>query len=441
MAHIVTLPQLGVSDESAVVSSFYVKEGDGVSAGQNIFALETGKSVFDVASEHDGVVLKFLCKIGDELKIQEPVMVIGAAGEGYADAPAGAIPDRPLDTHTIVTPQSDVRDTGGRSEIAPKGDRDSRVFASPRAKALAEKSGADISQAAPTGAEGFIIERDVAELLNRGTNPVGATASVARDLQQSSVIGEPRAARGIATATETVVSRPSEETSEYEAIPLSVIRRTIAKNMSLSLSTAAQLTHSSSFDATEILEYRKKCKASDTMKGVTIGDMVLFAVTRTLPQFPEMNSLYMDDGIHRYKNVHLAVAVDIPNGLVVPVIRDANRKSLLEISGECKALAKQAREGTIAPDRLTGGTFTVSNLGSLCIEHFTPIINPPQVGILGVNCSTLRPRKKDDGGVEFYEAIGLSLTYDHRAVDGAPASRFLKCLCENLSSFTLLLGK
>jgi pyruvate dehydrogenase E2 component (dihydrolipoamide acetyltransferase) len=139
--------------------------------------------------------------------------------------------------------------------------------------------------------------------------------------------------------------------------------------------------------------------------------------------------------------VHLGVAVDIPGGLIVPVIRDADKKSLLEISNELKSLAQKSRDGTIQPQEYTGGTFTVSNLGNLGVEHFTPIINPPQVGILGVNTITLRPRRAENGAVEFYDAMGLSLTYDHRAIDGAPASRFLQALCQNLASFTLLLGK
>ena len=180
-----------------------------------------------------------------------------------------------------------------------------------------------------------------------------------------------------------------------------MMRKTIAKAMFTSLQSMAQLTHTASFDATDILAYRKKCKAEEKTKGITLGDMVLYAVTRTLKTFPDMNAHYLDTKIRQFSGVHLAVAVDIPTGLVVPVIRDADKLSLLQISDEIKRLAQASRDGSVAPELLTGGTFTVSNLGNIGIEHFTPIINPPQVGILGVNTITLRPRRAPNGTVGF----------------------------------------
>ena len=152
-----------------------------------------------------------------------------------------------------------------------------------------------------------------------------------------------------------------------------------------------------------------------------------------------MNAHFLDDTIRRFSGVQLAVAVDIPAGLVVPVIRNADQLSLVQISNEMKRLAEACHNGTIAPELLTGGTFTVSNLGNLGIESFTPIINPPQVGILGVDTITLRPRRAENGTVSFYDCMTLSLTYDHCAVDGAPASRFLQALCMNLENFETLM--
>ena len=175
--------------------------------------------------------------------------------------------------------------------------------------------------------------------------------------------------------------------------------------------------------------------------GVTLGDMVLFAVSRTLLNHPDMNAHMLDEKtIRRFNAVHLAVAVDTPRGLLVPVIRNADTKSLLQISKELKELAAQAISGAISPDKLSGGTFTVSNLGSFGVEQFTPIINAPQTGILGVCTMTDRPRKGKDGNIELYSAMGLSITYDHRAVDGAPASRFMQELCRNLEQFTTILA-
>ena len=406
MANQVTLPQMGLSEESAVIGEFYVSVGDAVQVGSRLFSIETGKSVFDVESEFEGVVLALLCEEGDELLIKAPVMVIGEAGESF-DAPTAVKEEQTVEK--AAEPEEEPSPTPKAAEVSAAvtytGDQREKL-SSPRARALADKAGVDAALAQPTGAEGLIIERDVKRMLDTGV-PERA----------------PAAADGA-----------------YQDVPLTMMRRTIAKAMFQSIQSMAQLTHTASFDATELLAYRKQCKATEEMKGITLGDMVLFAVSRTLKQFPEMNAYFLEDKIRRFPGVQLAVAVDIPAGLVVPVIRNADRLSILEISNEMKRLAAACQNGSIAPELLTGGTFTVSNLGNLGIESFTPIINPPQVGILGVDTITLRPRRADNGTVSFYDCMTLSLTYDHRAVDGAPASRFLQALCKNLETFQTLLG-
>jgi pyruvate dehydrogenase E2 component (dihydrolipoamide acetyltransferase) len=188
------------------------------------------------------------------------------------------------------------------------------------------------------------------------------------------------------------------------------------------------------------MAYRALCKASEEMNAVTLTDMILFVVTRTLPAFPELNAHFLDDKIRIFDHVNLACAVDTPRGLLVPVLWSAETLSLLALSKSVKALAADARSGHIAGEHLTGGSFTVSNLGMLGVESFTPILNAPQTGILGVCAAVNRP-KAVDGALTVYPAITLSLTYDHRAVDGAPASRFLQALCRNLEQFSLLLGQ
>ena len=213
--------------------------------------------------------------------------------------------------------------------------------------------------------------------------------------------------------------------------------------MHQSLSTMAQLTHNVSFDATGILAYRKMLKAAGgDYAGITIGDILLYAVSRTVVNYPDLNANMLDDNsIRQFNHVNLGVAVDTPRGLMVPTIVNADQMSLLEISKAVKSLAAECRDGAISPDKLSGGSFTVSNLGNMGVESFTPVINPPQTGILGV-CGTIdRVRKAADGSIEIYPAMGLSLTYDHRAVDGTPAARFQKELCSNLENFTTLLAK
>jgi pyruvate dehydrogenase E2 component (dihydrolipoamide acetyltransferase) len=244
-----------------------------------------------------------------------------------------------------------------------------------------------------------------------------------------------------AVAAQPVATAPVAE-EEYKDVKFSGIRRAISKSMHTSLSTIAQLTHNTSFDASGILAYRKTLKAAEgDVSGITIGDIVLYAVSRTLLNHPDLNANMLDDNnISLFKHVHLGVAVDTPRGLMVPTIFNADQKSLLEISKEVKELAAQCREGNINPDKLSGGSFTVSNLGNLGVESFTPVVNPPQTGILGVCCTVDRVRKTADG-FTVYPAMTLSLSYDHRAVDGTPAAKFQKELCANLENFTALLAR
>ena len=172
---------------------------------------------------------------------------------------------------------------------------------------------------------------------------------------------------------------------------------------------------------------------------MTINDLILLAVSRTLPQYPELNALFANETISLYKNVHLGVAVDTPRGLMVPVIQRANLLSLKQIAVESKRLASACLEGRITPDELSGGTFTVTNLGSLGIESFTPVLNPPQVGILGVGNIQLKPVEWE-GEVRFIPHLHLSLTINHQVVDGAPAARFLQALAQGLAEIELLLA-
>jgi pyruvate dehydrogenase E2 component (dihydrolipoamide acetyltransferase) len=228
---------------------------------------------------------------------------------------------------------------------------------------------------------------------------------------------------------------------DYEEIKMPNLRRVISKTMHQSLSEMAQLTHNTSFDATQILAFRSHLKAAPEnmeLPKITINDIILYAASRILMKHESLNAHCLDDKMRFYKHVNLGIAVDTPRGLLVPTLFGADTKSLKEIANESKQLVKAAQDGSINPDLLQGGTFTVSNVGVYGIESFTPVINPPQVALLGVCCVTERVRTVN-GQITTYPAMGLSLTYDHRAVDGAPASRFLKDLVTALENFDLLL--
>ncbi|GHT73808.1 hypothetical protein FACS1894124_2740 [Spirochaetia bacterium] len=229
--------------------------------------------------------------------------------------------------------------------------------------------------------------------------------------------------------------------------PIKGIRKLISDRMHQSLAESAQLTLNASAQAVRLQELRARMKASPEELGfakVTVNDLILYAVSRTLPRFPFMNALKTGDTLKTYERVHLGVAVDTPRGLMVPVIRNANLLSLRQISAEAKRLAAACQKGGVSPDELSGSTFTVTNLGSMGISSFTPVLNAPEVGILGVCNIELKPVAAADGddgcGVQFLPHIGLSLTINHQVVDGAPAARFLKALGEAVADIDLTLA-
>ena len=413
MANAVIMPKAGITVESCIIGAWEKKVGDAVKVGDILFTYETDKASFECESTEEGTLLEIFFGEGDEVPCLMNVCAVGNPGDDCSALRPDGVDEQPAPPAVAETAEV----VAAAPVVQTATLADGKVAVSPRAKKLAERAGVDASQATPTGPNGRIIERDVRELMN---NPVVAAVPV----------------------VEAPVAAPVAE-AEYEDVKFSGIRRAISQTMHKSLSTMAQLTHNTSFDATAILAYRKQLKAMEgEYAGITLGDIVLFAVSRTLLNHPDLNAHMLDDDtIRLFKHVNLGVAVDTPRGLMVPTIFNADQKSLLQISKEVKELAAACREGNISPDKLAGGTFTVSNLGSLGVESFTPVINPPQTGLLGVCTTVDRVRKAADGSIEIYPAMGLSLTYDHRAVDGSPAARFQKELGFNLEHFTALLAK
>ena len=404
-AKAVIMPKAGITVESCIIGEWLKQVGDQVAVGDILFTYETDKASFECESTAEGELLAVFFNEGDEVPCLENVCAVGPHGEPTDCLKPGAV----LEVAAEVVEEAAA--PAAVEEVVVTAVAGAPV--SPRAAKLAKAHGVDASLAVGTGPNGRIIERDVLKLI---ANPPAVVAT-------------------------TVAAAPAAE--EYKDVKFSGIRRAISKSMTTSLHTMAQLTHNTSFDATEILAYRKALKAAGgEYAGITLGDIVLYAVSRTLLNHPDLNANMLDDNnIRLFSHVNLGVAVDTPRGLMVPTIFHADEMSLLEISKAVKALAGECREGNISPDKLSGGSFTVSNLGNLGVESFTPVINPPQTGILGV-CGTIdRVRKGKDGGIEIYPAMGLSLTYDHRAVDGTPAAKFQQELCHNLEHFTTLLAK
>ena len=443
MATAIIMPRQGQSVESCIITTWNKKVGDTVEKGDILFSYETDKSSFDEPAPESGVLLAIFREEGDDVPCLENVCVIGQAGEDFsAFAPtANAAPAEEAKAETpAAAPVAAVEVTAEATAEAATG------AISPRAKTLAAKTGADLLKATPTGPNGRIIERDVQSLLDRGlTVSPAASAEYTSPIEGSGingkvVLGDLNAPVAPAAAAEAPTAAP---VAEYVDEKLPNIRKVIAKSMHASLSTMAQLTLNTSFDATKIMALRASLKNGAEKLGlpnITLNDMVLFAVSRVILNHRSLNAHYLDDTMRFFNTVNLGIAVDTDRGLLVPTVFGAEKLSLAELAKASKKVITEAQQGTISPDKLKGGSFTITNLGSLGIESFTPVINPPQTGILGVDSITRRIKEVNGEDVT-YPAMGLSLTFDHRALDGAPAAKFLKELCSALENFDLLLAK
>ncbi len=408
----VLMPKAGITVEECVISEWLKKKGDHVNVGDILFTYETDKAEFECESTAEGELLEIFYEEGDEVPVLVNVCAIGRPGDSIAGLREGEEAPAAAQTAEQTAPQP-----AAEPAAAAAGTSRPDVKVSPRARMAAAGLGVDAAEAVPSGPHGRIVEADVKAYAASHT-----AAAPAAEVSGSAAAAE--------------------EGPDYTEEKFSGVRKATAKAMTRSLSTMAQLTHHHSFDASEIQAVRKQIKANGGSMGlpnITLNDIVMFAVSRVLLHHPDLNATVPEENVlRRYRNVHLGMAVDTPKGLMVPTIFNANKMSLAEISIEAKRLAKLCQEGRATPDMLSGASFTVSNLGSLGVEMFTPVINPPQVGILGV-CGITDRVKEVNGEMKVYPAMGLSLTYDHRAVDGTPASKFMKELCTALENFTLLL--
>lgn len=448
MATPVIMPRQGQSVESCIITKWHKHKGDAVAVGDILFSYETDKAAFDEEATVAGTLLETFFEEGDDVECLLNVCVIGNEGEDVSQfRPQGAA------TEETAAPAAEEK----KEEAAPVAATEPAakdtaaegfVKISPRAKALAQKQALDYRYAVPTGPDGRIIERDVRALAESG---IGATPAAMNDylgldakVDGTGIGGRVRVSDLTAPAVPAQAAQTAaSDVPEFVEEKLPNIRKVIAKSMHKSLSEMAQLTLNTSFDATEISAFRAKVKENKDALGfanITLNDIILFAVAKTLPAFRELNAHFYDDKMVFFNHVNLGIAVDTPRGLMVPTVFKAETLSLNDLSKAAKAVITDAQNGSINPDLLTGGSFTVTNLGAMGIESFTPVINPPQTGILGVDTITTKV-KVVNGQLVPYKAMGLSLTFDHRALDGAPAAKFLQALCKNLENFSLLLAK
>lgn len=449
MATVVVMPQLGNSVESCIIMSWEVSVGDTVAVDQVLCQIETDKSTMEVPSTAAGTVLALLAEEGDEVPVKDPLIVLGEAGETYDPAalglsPAAASPAESSPSSQIPADSAPTAAAPAPAAPAPEAPATAAAHGaiSPRARAAAAHAGVPLEALeAGSGPKGRVIERDVTAFaaanpaLTSAARAAGVSAAAGTGLGGRVTVADgskPTCCQGAASTTAAATAAANLDfPGAYSETPLKGVRKVVAERMQASLVEAAQLSYTVSANAAGLLALRKRLKNTDPelgLSGVTIGDLVGYAVVKTLKKHPVHNATLEGGVLREYEQVHLAFAADTPRGLLVPVVRHADSLSLKAFSAASKDLAAQAVAGTISPDLLSGGTFTVSNLGSFGVETFTPIINRPQTAILGVAAITPHPVVKEDGSIGVVQKLGLSLTADHQVIDGADAARFLRDL-------------
>jgi pyruvate dehydrogenase E2 component (dihydrolipoamide acetyltransferase) len=448
----VLMPRQGNTVESCVILDWKKREGDSIQEGDIICEVETDKAAFEVEAPASGTVIKTFFEEGDDVPVLTVIAAIGEAGEDVSGlAPAEASPAAKAEK---PGPRTGPVPAGGEAAASAESSPEGPPI-SPRAKLLAQSKGIDFRTVAGSGPGGRIIERDIQYVL--GSREPFTPAAIEEQLKQG--VAGPAAGSGLGgrvTAADVAASTAGgpaagaaagSAAAEYpgpvEEKPVKGVRKLIAERMRGALQSTAQLTMNGSADARTILAYRKKLKAmpeESGLTGITLNDFILFAVSRNLRVFNELNAHFLGDTVKQFAYVHLGFAVDTPRGLMVPVIRNAHALTLKQISAEAKRLSSGCLEGGINPDELSGGTFTVTNLGAFGIESFTPIANAPEVGILGVNAIQPKPVAGENGETVFVPHIGFSLTIDHQLIDGALGAKFLRGMAEKIENFDITLA-
>lgn len=429
------MPRQGQSVESCILTEWKVQSGDTVAEGDVLAVIETDKASFDLESTASGTVLELFWEADDDVPVLANVLVIGEEGENIdefrpADSGGTTTPE-PVATSTSDTNIPAVETTAQPQEtIAPSVGTVTAPSAgiSPRARKKAIHAGVDAEILVGTGPGGRVIERDVDAFLS-GVPRLSAAAR----MRAQDGLEAPKHGSGIAGMALASDMREPGAIDGADVTPVKGIRKLIADKMMQSLQGTAQLTLHSSFDATACQQYRKK-RLADGESKVSINDLVAKAILSALKLHPEMNAHFLGDRLAVFHEVNLGIAVDSPRGLMVPVVEGASTMSLEMLSAEIKKKAIACRDGTIQPDDLSGGTFTLTNLGMLGVENFTPVLNPPEIAILGVGGISVKPKRQEDGEISFVDQISLSLTIDHQAIDGAPAARFLQTFVNHLET-------
>lgn len=425
----VTMPRLSDTMEEGTIASWLKKPGEKVDRGEVIAQIETDKATMDLTAFEAGTLQEILAPEGTTVAIGQPVARIGSGNGSSAKAappaeksppPAEKAPPRAENTSLPPEVAPAAEKAAPPVEVAatppPRGDRpapvDGKTRASPMARHIAAEHDLDLSHIQGSGPQGRVIRADVEAALATPPTTAAAPAPVPTD------------------------GRPQDD----ERVTLSQMRRTIARRMAESTRTIPHFFLTITVDASELVKLRKQItqETADTGIKISFNDMVVKAAALAIRKVPEVNVSFAEDSLIRHQHVHIGVAVATERGLIVPVVRDVDQKSLSQISRETRDMAERANSGKLQPADYTGGTFTISNLGMFGVEQFNAVINPPEAAILAVGAITREPAEHD-GQIVLRERMKLTLSVDHRALDGAIGARYMQALRQLLEKPMLLL--
>jgi pyruvate dehydrogenase E2 component (dihydrolipoamide acetyltransferase) len=409
-----------------------------VKTGDILFSYETDKASFEEEAKEDGELLAIFFEAGDEVPVLTNVAVLGTKGESIDEFRPGGETSTAAATPVVAeaaAPEAEKKEV----ELVEKPE--GKVKISPRAKVMAEKMGVAYEQIKGSGPHGRIIAQDVeaAAVSLPKMTPLAQEKAKAEGLEPAK---ETSGLGGRVAAADLVTYNPVYG-DDFEVKKLPNIRKLIARAMHQSLQNSAQLTHHMSADARRVMalrkQFKKKLEAGEISQNITLNDLVCFAVVKALKKFPQVNTHYIGDSMRWFKKVHLGLAVDTERGLMVPTVKNADDLSIEGLSSQLSSVAVAARKGNVDPELLKpeAASFTVSNLGNYGVEMFTPVINLPQSAILGVCTIVPRPKDLGDGVYGFVPMMGLSLTYDHQALDGGEATLFLREIKEQIENLTI----
>ena len=400
MAYEVLMPQLGLTMEEGTVSQWVKHEGDPVKTGDVLLEITTDKLTNEVTSEHDGVLLKIVAQEGEDVPVKGLLCYVGQAGESVGDAPAAA--------PAVAAPAAAPAAPAAAPAAVPVA-AGARLRVSPLARKTAAKLGVDLSKLTGSGPSGRIRQQDVLAAANAAQAAAPAPAAAAAPAARPAAKGGLELMEG-----DTVVK-------------LAGMRKVVAQRMLQSHTEIPPVTQNTKVDVTELMKFRKMLLA-ETGSKYSVNDLILKATAKCLRAHPEVLVSLDGDQIIQRAHVNLGMAVALDAGLIVPVIRDADRLGLDALSAAAKDLASRAKSNKLTPDEYKGSTFSVSNLGMFGIETFTPIVNQPDAAILGVCAVEDELVMDDQGGISKHQVMRLSFTYDHRLIDGAVAAKFVMAL-------------